>query len=463
MTAEQIFKMIGELADSLSMEVYVIGGYVRDRFLNKESHDIDFVVLGDAPEFAKKLADFWKVDTLVVYENFGTAMIPYHGYILEFVTARAESYRVESRNPIVQKADLKTDVLRRDFTVNTLAFGLNKDNFGQLVDLLDGRKDLEAKILRTPLDPVQTFYDDPLRIMRVIRFSAQLGFSIDPSVYQAVFQVVDRLEIISVERISEEFFKLMGAAQPSIGLHLLKETGILKVILPELDRLDIQDYEEHGSHHKNVWEHTLKVLDRVAEQSGDLALRLAALFHDVGKFPTREFREGKGWTFYNHELVGSKMIPAIFKRMRWPKDLGQKVKKLVYLHMRPIALTEEQVTDSAIRRLIVKADEDLDDLLLLTSSDLTSANPKRVAEKKEKFQFILRRLQEVREKDQLRAFQSPVRGDEIMALANLQPGKQVGYYKHLIEEAILEGVIPNEYEAAKEYLINLLKNGKIEE
>lgn len=458
MTAEQIFKMIGELADALSMEVYVIGGYVRDRFLNKDSHDIDFVVLGDAPQFARKLADSWNVENIVVYENFGTAMIPYHGYILEFVTARAESYNVDSRNPVVQKADLKTDVMRRDFTVNTLAFGLNKNNFGQLVDLLGGKTDLENKILKTPLDPVQTFFDDPLRIMRVIRFSAQLGFEIDPVVYQAIFKVVDRLKIISVERISEEFFKIMSSDRPSLGLNLLKETGILKVILPELDNLDIQDYEGHDSHHKDVWQHTLKVLDRVAEQSKDLAVRLAALFHDVGKFPTREFREGKGWTFYNHEFVGSKMIPSIFARMRWPKDLGQKVKKLVYLHMRPIALTEEQVTDSAIRRLIVKADEDLDDLLLLTSSDLTSANPQRVAEKKEKFQFILRRLQEVREKDKLRAFQSPVRGDEIMALANLQPGKQVGYYKHMIEEAILDGIIPNEYEAAKEYLIKLLNS-----
>jgi putative nucleotidyltransferase with HDIG domain len=461
MNDEQIFKMIGALADDLEMEVYVIGGYVRDRLLNKESHDIDFVVLGDAPGFARRLADSWKIEDIVVYENFGTAMIPYHGYILEFVTARAESYQEDSRNPVVEKADLRTDVMRRDFTVNTLAFGLNKNNFGQLVDLLDGKTDLENKILKTPLDPVQTFFDDPLRIMRVIRFSAQLGFEIDPEVYKAVFQVVDRLEIISVERISEEFFRIMETAQPSIGLNLLKETGILKVILPELDQLDIQDYEGHGSQHKDVWQHTLKVLDKVAEQSSDLAVRLAALFHDIGKFPTREFRDGKGWTFYNHELVGSKMIPAIFKRMRWPKDLGLKVKRLVYLHMRPIALTEEQVTDSAIRRLIVKADEDLDDLLILTSSDLTSANPKRVAEKKEKFQFILRRLEEVREKDQLRAFQSPVRGDEIMLLAKLEPGKQVGYYKHLIEEAILDGIIPNEYEAAKEYLIKLLKDGKI--
>ncbi|HOX97377.1 MAG TPA: CCA tRNA nucleotidyltransferase [bacterium] len=457
MNDEQIFKMIGALADDLSVEVYVIGGYVRDRLLNKESHDIDFVVLGDAPGFARRLADHWKIDNIVVYENFGTAMIPYHGYILEFVTARSESYQETSRNPIVEKADLKTDVMRRDFTVNTLAFGLNKNNFGKLIDLLDGKTDLENKILKTPLDPVQTFYDDPLRIMRVIRFSAQLGFEIDPVVYQSIFEVVDRLKIISVERISEEFFKTMETAKPSIGLDLLKKTGILKVILPELDRLDIQDYEEHDSHHKNVWEHTLKVLDRVAEQSNDLALRLAALFHDVGKFPTREFREGKGWTFYNHELVGSKMIPPIFIRMRWPKDLGKKVKKLVYLHMRPIALTEEQVTDSAVRRLIVKADEDLDDLMLLTRCDLTSANPRRVAEKQEKFQFVLRRLAEVREKDKLRAFQSPVRGDEIMALANLQPGKQVGHYKHLIEEAILEGIIPNEYEAAKEYLLGLLQ------
>jgi len=463
MTAEQIFKMIGESADSLSMEVYVIGGYVRDRFLNKESHDIDFVVLGDAPIFARHLADQWGVENIVIYETFGTAMIPYHGYILEFVTARAESYQEDSRNPVVEKSDLKTDVMRRDFTVNTLAFGLNKNNFGQLVDLLDGKKDLENKILKTPLDPIQTFFDDPLRIMRVIRFSAQLGFEIDPAVYQAIFQVVDRLQIISVERISEEFFKIMESPKPSLGLDLLKKTGILKVILPELDQLDIQDYEGHGSQHKDVWQHTLKVLDRVSEESSDLAVRLSALFHDIGKFVTREYREGKGWTFYNHEFVGSKMIPSIFIRMRWPKDLGKKVKKLVYLHMRPIALTEEQVTDSAVRRLIVKADEDLDDLMLLTRSDLTSANPKRVAEKQEKFQFVLRRLAEVREKDQLRAFQSPVRGDEIMTLAKLEPGKQVGHYKHLIEEAILEGIIPNEYEAAKEYLIKLLKDGNIEE
>ena len=456
MNEDKLLKEIGALADSLGFEIYVVGGYVRDRFLNRECKDLDFVVIADGPGFAKKLAEHWEIDNIVIYENFATAMIPYHGYILEFVSARSESYSEDSRNPEVKKADLNTDIMRRDFTVNAMAISLNKANYGTLVDLLGGEEDLKNKILRTPLDPEQTFYDDPLRIMRAIRFAAQLGFEIEEKTYKAIFKMVDRLEIISVERISDEFIKIMKSPAPSLGLALLKETGILKKILPELDRLDIQDYEDKG-HHKDVWQHTLKVVDNVAGKSDKLTLRLAALFHDVGKFDTREFREGKGWTFYNHEYAGSKMIVPIFKRLRLAKDLTLKVKKLVYLHMRPIALTEEVVTDSAIRRLIVKAGEDLEDALLLSSSDLTSANPQRVKRKKSKFKKILERIDEVEEKDKLRAFQSPVRGEEIMEITGLKPGPKIGHYKHLIEEAILEGEIPNEYEAAKEYLLKILE------
>lgn len=456
---EKLLKDIGALADSLGLEIYVVGGYVRDRFLHRPCKDIDFVIIGNGPDFAKKLAEHWKIDNIVTYENFGTAMIPYHGFLLEFVSARAESYSDESRNPEVQQADLETDIRRRDFTVNAMAISLNKKNYGELIDLLNGEEDLKKKILRTPLDPEKTFFDDPLRIMRAIRFAAQLAFEIEEKTYQAIFPMVERLSIISVERISDEFIKIMKSPAPSVGLELLKESGILKIILPELDQLDIQDSEEKG-HHKDVWQHTLKVLDNVAEKSDDLGLRLAALFHDVGKFATREFREGKGWTFYNHEYVGSKMIVPLFKRLRLAKDLTLRVKKLVYLHMRPISLTEEEVTDSAIRRLIVKSGEDLEAALLLASSDLTSANPQRVRQKQAKFQKILERIAEVEEKDQLRAFQSPVRGEEIMQITGLAPGPEIGKYKHLIEEAILEGEIPNEYEAAKTYLLKILEKNK---
>lgn len=456
---ELLLKDIGELADDLDLEVYVVGGYVRDKLLNRESKDLDFVVIGDGPEFAKALAKKFKTEKIVIYEKFGTAMIPYYLYLLEFVSARAESYNDDSRNPVVEEADFKTDIMRRDFTVNAMAFGLNKNNFGELVDLLGGQEDMEKKILRTPLDPEKTFYDDPLRIMRAIRFAAQLGFEIEENAYKAISKFADRLEIISVERITEEFFKIMKSDRASFGLELLKETGILKIILPELDRLEIDDDENKG-HHKNVWEHTLKVLDNVSAKSKSLTVRLAALFHDIGKFDTREFKEGKGWTFYNHDFIGGKMIIPIFKKLKISKEITLKVKKLVALHMRPISLAESsaEITDSAIRRLVVKAGEDLEDALLLSSSDLTSKNPKKVERKRKRFQFILDRIDEVEELDKLRAFQSPVRGEEIMEITGLSPGPEIGKYKHLIEEAILEGEIPNEYDAAKKYLLKILDN-----
>ncbi len=459
MNDEKLLKEIAKVADKNNIEVYVVGGYVRDKILNRTSKDLDFVVLGDGPEFAKFLADYWQIDKIVVYEKFGTAMIPYNGFILEFVTARSESYSDESRNPQVEKADLKTDLLRRDFTINTLAISLNKNNYGKIVDLLNGQKDLDNKIIRTPLEAQKTFFDDPLRIMRAIRFASQLGFEIEKNTYEAISEMVPRLKIISVERITEEFIKIIKSEYPSFGLKLLKETGILKLILPELDRLDIQDQQGRG-HHKNVWEHTLKVLDNVVKKTDDLAVRLGALFHDVGKYDTREFRKGKGWTFYNHEYAGSKMIVPIFKRLKLPKDLTLKVKKYVYLHMRPIALAEDEVTDSAIRRLIVKAGDDLEEVLLLASSDLTSANPKKVKAKRAEFKDLVKYIEEVKEKDKLRAFQSPVRGDEIMEIANLKPGPQVGYYKNLIEEAILDGEIPNDYEKAKEFLLKKIQENE---
>jgi len=381
-------------------------------------------------------------------------MLHYRGVDIEVVGARQESYRGDSRNPDVSSADLMTDLARRDFTINTLAVGLNASNFDLLIDPFDGLADLQAGIIRTPLEPGRTFSDDPLRILRAIRFAAQLQFEIEPVTLQALGDERERLRIISQERISEELMKTLASKKPSIGFKLMNDTGVLELILPEISALKGVD-QIAGYRHKDVFEHTLKVVDNVALASTDQGLRLAALFHDVAKPQTKEFKPGVGWSFHGHEELGARMLPAIGRRLRLPQELVEYAQKLIRLHLRPIHLAEEGVTDSAIRRLIFLGGRRLNKHKTLCRADITSGNPRRVASHLANFDVVVKRMQEVEERDQLRAFQPPVRGDEIMSTFTLKPGPLVGRIKKAIEEAILDGVIPNEHDAAFAYMMHI--------
>ena len=449
-----LLNKIGKIADQEKAEVYAVGGVVRDKLLGRGCKDIDFVIVGDGPSFAKAVAKKLQTKQPTIYQKFGTALVVYQDYNLEFVGARKESYRSNSRKPTVTPADLSTDLARRDFTINALAIGLNKNNFGEIIDHFNGQLDIKKKIIRTPLDPVVTFEDDPLRILRAIRFATQLDFTIEPETKTGIEKTFKRLDIISPERITEEFLKILLAPKPSIGFFLMEETGVLNVVFPEFVALKgIEQIEGH--HHKDVFRHTLKVVDNVAAVSQDINLRYTALVHDIAKPRTKEFVKGKGWTFHNHEEVGARMLPGIGRRLRLPNEMTQYAQKLTRLHLRPISLTLEEVTDSAYRRLLVQAGEHLEDLLCLCRADITSQNPKRVQKHLANFDFVVNRLQEVEGKDQMRAFQSPVRGEEIMRVCNLKPGPQIGKLKKMIEEAILEGDIPNDYDAAYQYLLSI--------
>jgi len=449
-----VVRRVGELADGLGLEVYAVGGYVRDLLLGRTSKDIDFVVVGDGIAFARSVARMLRTRTVIVYERFGTASIPYRGYNLEFVTARSESYREDSRKPEVRQASLETDLARRDFTINAIALGIRKSDLGRVIDPFDGLADLQRRIIRTPLDPVETFHDDPLRILRAIRFATQLEFHIERRTKEAIRTERERLRIVSQERITDELLKILSARRPSIGFRLMAETGVLDVILPEVSAL--RGVEQIGRyHHKDVFEHTLKVLDRIAAVSEDLRLRYAALMHDIAKPRTKAFKEGVGWTFHGHDEIGARMIRDISRKLKLPNDFSRFAEKLTRLHLRPIALVEEGVTDSAIRRLIVQAGDDLQDLLTLCRADITSRNPQRVRRHLANFDRLVERIHEVEEKDRMRAFQSPVRGDVIMKVCNIPPGPLVGKLKKMIEEAILDGRIPNEYDAAYEYLLQI--------
>ncbi len=459
-----VLERIREIAAEAGVEVYAVGGFVRDFFLRKHVKDIDFVVVGDGVAFANLAAKALKTRRVAVYRKFGTAMISYKNYQLEFAGARKESYRSDSRKPVVEPADLMTDLDRRDFTINAMAVSLNADTWLRLIDPFDGRRDLQKKIIRTPLDPEATFSDDPLRIMRGIRFATQLGFAIEEQTFAAMRAMRDRLQIISQERITDEFMKIVLADKPSLGFRLMDEAGVLEHFFPEFVRLKGVE-EREGFQHKDVFDHTLQVLDNIARVTGKPELRLAALMHDIAKPKTKQFREGKGWTFHGHEELGARMIPAIYKRMRLPIDWMKYAQKLTRLHLRPIALTEEECTDSAYRRLLFLAGEELEDLLTLCRADITSKNPKRRKKHLQNFEFVVRRLSEVEEKDRMRSFQSPIRGDEIMALCAIPPGPLVGKIKTRIENAILDGEIENDYEAAKAYLMKIAPEyleGKIE-
>lgn len=465
-----ILNEIGQIADNHGFSVYVVGGFIRDLLLSDDPYsdvrmDMDFTIVGDALEFTKLLQKEYNAKNVVVFERFGTTMLELNGYKLEFVTAREESYLENSRKPMVKKADLKSDLARRDFTINTLAVGLNNNNWGKMYDPFNGMSDLDQKIIRTPLEPSITFKDDPLRILRAIRFATLLNFEIDLETERSITKMASRLEIVSKERITDEFFKILSAPKPSTGLLLMDKLDVLAHVLPEL--IDMKGVEQRkGFHHKDVFYHTLIVVDNIAKVSDKLNLRLAALFHDVAKPQTKRFDEKVGWTFHGHDEIGARMMEGISKRMRISNDVKEFVQKLIRLHLRPIFLVSEDVTDSAIRRFIVQAGEELDDLLKLCRADITSGNPKRVKEHLKNFDYVMSRVGEVMEKDQLRGFQSPVRGEKIMEVCGISPSPLVGKFKKAIEDAILDGKIPNEYDAALSYLeelkVELLHPGSLE-
>jgi putative nucleotidyltransferase with HDIG domain len=437
------------------MPLFIVGGYVRDRLLKRaDQKDIDFVVVGDGPFFAEKAAERLGSMKVTVYRQFGTAMIHYRGRILEFVGARKESYRGDSRKPEVESADLPTDLSRRDFTINAMAVSLNQSHYGELIDPFGGLDDLKRGILRTPLEPARTFFDDPLRIMRAVRFACQLGFQIESTTQAALAAEAQRLKIISQERITDELIKMMRSKKPSIAFRLMETTGVLDIILPEIAAL--RGVEQVGKHrHKDVLNHTIQVLDNLAGVSDHLPLRFAALYHDAAKPMTKAFDPQAGWTFHGHEEVGARMFRRYGGRLRLSKELIDYVCKMIRLHLRPIHLSLEGVTDSAIRRLIFLAGDDIDNLMMLCRADITSGNAERVKQHLANFDYVVQRVAEVEEKDQLRNFQPPVRGDEIMQVLGLSPGPLVGKIKNAIEEAILNGNIPNEHDPAFAYMMKI--------
>lgn len=452
----KIFEIISEAADGMGCECYVIGGYVRDIFLKRESKDIDVVVVGSGIELATRVAEILgKKSKLTVFKNFGTAQIKHKDLEVEFVGARKESYQRDSRKPIVEDGTLEDDQNRRDFTINALAICLNKDRFGELVDPFGGLTDLQNFVIRTPLNPDITFSDDPLRMMRGIRFSAQLGFFLESSTFDAIARNKERISIISKERIADELNKIMLSRKPSVGFILLEKTGLLELIFPELLALKGAETKD-GVGHKDNFYHTLAVLDGICLTTDNLWLRWSALLHDIGKPRTKRFDARLGWTFHNHNFVGEKMIPEIFRKMKLPTNEKMKyVQKMVSLHMRPIVLSEDEITDSAVRRLLFDAGDDIEDLMTLCEADITSKNPEKVKRFKSNFQLVRRKLKEIEEKDRVRNFQPPVSGLEIMQIFNLPACAIVGDIKMRIKDAILDGEIPNEYEAAKEFMLKV--------
>jgi poly(A) polymerase len=455
---DKIFKIISDAADELQQECYVIGGFVRDIFLKRVSKDIDVVVVGSGIELAKRVTEkLGKRANLTVFKNYGTAQVKLKDQEVEFVGARKESYHRDSRNPVVEDGTLEDDQNRRDFTINALAICLNKDRFGELIDPFDGLTDLKNFVIRTPLNPDITFSDDPLRMMRGIRFSAQLGFFLENNTFEAIARNKDRIEIISKERIADELNKIMMSRKPSVGFILLEKTGLLELIFPELLALKGVETKD-GVGHKDNFYHTLAVLDGLSKHTDNLWLRWAAVLHDIAKPNTKRFDNRLGWTFHNHNYMGEKMIPEIFRRMKLPTNEKMKyVQKMVTLHMRPIVLSEEEVTDSAIRRLLFDAGNDIDDLMKLCEADITSKNPDKVKRFRANFQLVRQKLKEIEEKDRVRNFQPPISGQEIMDTFNLPASAIVGEIKMRIKDAILDGIIPNEYEAAHGYMIEVAK------
>jgi putative nucleotidyltransferase with HDIG domain len=451
---KELLAIAGEAAANLNIPAYAVGGFVRDKILGRNTKDIDIVCLGDGLELATKFAHQFKPTPPVsLFKTYGTAQVKLTSIEFEFVGARKESYTRESRNPKVEPGTLIDDQNRRDFTINAMAIDLSKANFGALIDPFNGIADLELKIIRTPLSPDQTFDDDPLRMMRAIRFATQLDFVIEGNTFKAIQQMADRIQIVSQERITDELQKIMKSKQPSKGWYLLKEAGLLAHIFPILLKLEGAETLD-GIGHKDNFSHTLQVLDNIAEYTDDVWLRWAALLHDIAKPNTKRFEPGFGWTFHGHEVVGARMVPKIFTQLKLPLNEHMKmVQKLVALHLRPISLTKENVTDSAIRRLLFDAGEDIDGLMLLCSADITSKNKQKVKRYLQGFEMVKARIIEVEEKDQMRNWQPPITGEMIMQIFNISPSKQVGVIKDAIREAILDGIIPNNYESAYQFML----------
>jgi tRNA nucleotidyltransferase/poly(A) polymerase len=450
----EIVVTASKTAGELNFGLYIVGGYVRDLLLGRQKNEIDFLVTGDSLLLAKVLAEKLGAENVNLFKNFGTAHFYCKGMNLEFVSARKESYSRDSRKPYVESGTFDDDIKRRDFTINTLAVSINGENFGFLIDTFNGLEDLDRKLIKTPLDPMVTFDDDPLRIMRAYRFASALNFTVAREINDAANKLRDRLKIVSQERITDEFIKILMSPRPSVGLKLLFNSGVMSVIFPEIARLGGVD-QRKDFHHKDVFLHTCMVVDNISQKTDNVWLRFAALVHDIAKPDTKKFYEGTGWTFHGHEDLGAKMMKSVFQKLKLPLNRLEYVEKLVRLHLRPIALASEEVTDSAIRRLIVLAGEDLHDLITLCRADITSKNLDKVSKYLDNYERVMRRVLEVEEKDKLRAFQSPVSGDVIMSVCGLSPSKKVGQIKSAIEDAILDGEIGNNYEEAYSYLLKI--------